>query len=282
MTVFLFTDIESFTLLWENHKDQMPTVLARHNHILEEGISGSGGEIVKNLGDGIFAVFEGGQPIQSAVEIQKRLARENWGNVGRLLVRMALHAGNAQCQNGDYYGPAVNRASRLVHIAWGGQILITPEVIDICDFPEDAYLHDLGVHLLKDLSRPQYVYEILYPDMPVQGFPPLRSLSARPSALPDALRTAHDYQVTSLAMYALVGVARVMEMEGRPEQAVELLALVIAHSPSDMVTERARSLLSELEIQLSPDIYSSAQQRGCAMDFEAVTEKLLSGQVYGC
>jgi len=279
MTVFLFTDIESFTLLWENHRDQMPDVLTRHNSILEERIFSSGGKVVKNLGDGIFAAFEDGQPIHCAVDIQKQLGREDWGDVGQLLVRMALHAGNAQCQNGDYFGPTVNRASRLAQIAWGGQVLITPEVIDVCEFPEDAYFHDLGVHLLKDLSRPQYVYEVLHPDMPIQGFPPLRSLSARPNTLPDALRTAHDYQVTSLAMYALVGVARVMEMEARPEEAAELLALVLTHSPSDMVTERAYSVLLELEVELSPEVFDAALERGRAMNLEEVTEQLLDGQV---
>ncbi|MBN1429879.1 MAG: adenylate/guanylate cyclase domain-containing protein [Anaerolineae bacterium] len=279
MTVFLFTDIESFTLLWETHKDQMPAVLARHNCILDEGITACGGKVVKNLGDGVFAAFENGRPIHCVVEIQRRLARENWGDIGQLLVRMALHAGEAQHNSGDYFGPAVNRAARLVHIAWGGQVLVTPEVLDICEFPDDAHLHDLGVHLLKDLSRPQYVYEIRHPDMYIQEFPPLRSLSARPDTLPGALKTAQDYQVTSLAMYALVGVARMMEMEDRPEQAVELLSLVMTHSPSDMVSERAQTLMAELEAQLSPDNYVAAQRRGRGMDLEEVTGQLLAGRV---
>lgn len=279
MAVFLFTDIEQFTLLWENHKDGMPQVLTRHNTILDTQISACGGKIVKNLGDGIFAVFESGRPLHCAVEAQKQLAKEDWGEVGQLLVRMALHAGEAERNNGDYFGPAVNRASRLTHIAWGGQILVTPEVIDVCDFPEDAHLHDLGVHLLKDLSRPQYVYEILHPDMPIQDFPPLRSLSARPNTLSDALRTAQEYQVTSLAMYALVGVARMQEMEGKSEQAVELLTMVLAHAPPDMVMARALALLAEIEMRMHPDIFAAAQQRGFYMDFEEVTRRLLAAQV---
>jgi class 3 adenylate cyclase len=279
MTVFLFTDIESFTFLWESYKDQMPTVFARHNNILEENIVACGGKLIKNLGDGVFAAFEGGQPLYCALEIQKQLAREDWGDIGQLLVRMALHAGDAERNGDDYFGPVVNRAARLTHIAWGGQILVTPEVIDICEFPEDARLHDLGVHLLKDLSRPQYVYEILHPEMPLQEFPPLRSLSALPNTLPDALKTAYDYQVTSLAMYALVGVARMMEMDGRSEQAVELLALVLTHSSSDMVTERARALMDELSAQLPPEVYAVAQQCGQALNLEEVTQQLLAGQV---
>jgi hypothetical protein len=279
MAIFLFTDIEKFTRMWENHKEQMPAALNRHNRILDDSISACGGQIVKNLGDGVFAVFEGGQPLQSAVKVQRQLAHEDWGDIQQLRVRMALHAGEAEQHNGDYFGPAVNRAARLAHISWGGQILVTPEVLDICDLPEDARLHDLGVHLLKDLSRPQYVYEILYPDMPVGEFPPLRSLSARPNALPDALKTAHENQVTSLAMYALVGVARMLDMEGRSAQAVELLAMVIVHSPSDMVTERAKTLLAELAVQLPIDIYDAAQKRGRALDFEEATERLLAAQV---
>lgn len=279
MAVFLFTDIEKFTLLWEKHKDQMPLVLARHNTILDTQISACGGKIVKNLGDGVFAVFESGQPLCCAVETQKQLAKEDWGEVGQLLVRMALHAGEADQNNGDYFGPAVNRAARLANIAWGGQILVTPEVIDICDLPEDARLHDLGTHLLKDLSRPQYVYQLLHPDMPIQEFPPLRSLSARPNALSDALKTAQEYQVTSLAMYALVGVARMQEMEGKSEQAIELLTMVLAYSPPDMVTARALALLAEIEIQVPSDVFAAAQKRGLDMDFEEVTKRLLAAQV---
>jgi class 3 adenylate cyclase len=279
MAIFLFTDIEKFTRMWENHRDHMPVALDRHNHILDANISACGGKIVKNLGDGVFAVFEGGHPLQSAVESQKQLAREDWGEIGQLRVRMALHAGEAEQQNGDYFGPAVNRAARLAHIAWGGQILVTPEVLDICELPEGAQLHDLGVHLLKDLSRPQYVYQILHPDMPAQEFPPLRSLSARPNALPDALKTARENQVTSLAMYALVGVARMLDMEGRSAQAVELLAMVIVHSPSDMVTGRAKTLLAELAVQLPIDIYDAAQKRGRVMDYEEATERLLAAQL---
>jgi class 3 adenylate cyclase len=279
MAVFLFTDIEKFTLLWENYREQMPQVVARHNTILEAQISACGGKIVKNLGDGVFAVFEGGQPLHCAVDAQRQLAQEDWGRVGQLLVRMALHAGEAERNNGDYFGPAVNRASRLTHIAWGGQILVTPEAIDVCDFPEDARLHDLGVHLLKDLSRPQYVYQILYPDMPIQEFPPLRSLSARPNTLSDTLKTAYDNQLTSLAMYALVGVARMQEMEGKSEEAVELLTMVLAHAPPDMVTARALALLAEIEMRMHPDTFAAAQQRGFYMDFEEVTQRLLSAQV---
>lgn len=279
MAIFMFTDIEKFTRMWENHKAQMPLALDRHNTILDANISACGGKVVKNLGDGVFAVFESGRPLHCAVEVQRQLAREDWGEIGQMRVRMALHAGEAEQHNDDYFGPVVNRAARLAHIAWGGQILVTPDVLDICDLPEDAHLHDLGVHLLKDLSRPQYVYEILHPDMPLQEFPPLRSLSARPNTLPDALKTAHEHQVTSLAMYALVGVARMLDMEGRSAQAVELLAMVIANSPSDMVTERAQTLLGELEAQLPVDIYAAAQQRGRAMDYGEVTQRLLAAQV---
>lgn len=279
MAIFLFTDIEKFTRMWEDHNDQMSIALDRHNAILDASVSARGGKVVKNLGDGIFAVFEGGQPLHCAVEAQRQFAREDWGKIGQLRVRMALHAGEAELHNGDYFGPAVNRAARLAHIAWGGQILVTPEVLDVCDVPEDVHLHDLGVHLLKDLSRPQCVYEIRYPDMPIREFPPLRSLSARANTLPDALKMARDHQVTSLAMYALVGVARMLEMEGRFAQAVELLAMVIAHSPSDMVTGRAQMLLSELEAQLPPDIYAAARQRGHSMNIEEVTERLMAAQM---
>ncbi|MGC9023637.1 MAG: adenylate/guanylate cyclase domain-containing protein, partial [Chloroflexia bacterium] len=112
MYVFLFTDIEDSTRLWEKYPTQMDRILARHDAILEREISHHGGRIIKHTGDGIFAVFERGRPLHCALEIQKALAREDWGEVRELRIRIALHAGEALCRGEDYFGPTVNRTAR--------------------------------------------------------------------------------------------------------------------------------------------------------------------------
>src|SRR5207244_4799164 len=102
-----------------------------------------------------------------------------------LRVRVALHTGEAELREGDYYGPAVNRCARLRSIAHGGQVLLslaTEELVREA-LPEGASLRDLGLCRLQDLAHPEHVFQPAHPDLPGQ-FPPLRSLDALPNNLP--------------------------------------------------------------------------------------------------
>ncbi len=185
MLVFLFTDIEGSTRLWEEHTGAMTPVIARHDEILRELVEGHGGRITKHTGDGITAVFEGGQPVACALEAQKRFAAEPWGEIGELRIRAGLHAGEAEFHasagtpEGDYFGPPVNATARVMSAAWGGQILLTPEVTSISPLPAQASLLDLGEHLLKNVSAPQQLYQLLHPQLPRHEFPPPRTLSGQ-------------------------------------------------------------------------------------------------------
>jgi len=177
MLVFLFTDIEGSTRLWEEHTEEMGEVISRHDDILQQNIGGHGGRIVKHTGDGVFAVFENGQPVTCALETQKQFASETWDAIGELRIRAALHAGPAERRGDDYFGPTVNCTARIMATAWGGQTLLTPQVTERSSIPAQATLQDLGLHLLKDVSEPQHIYELTHPELPWQEFPPLRSLS---------------------------------------------------------------------------------------------------------
>jgi len=184
MAVFLFTDIEASTKKWEKHPDQMKLNINKHDAIIKKSIEKYGGTIIKHTGDGVFAVFENGDPLQASLEIQEGLINENWGEVGELRVRIGLHAGRVDKSGDDYFGPVVNRAARVMGAAWGGQIIITPEVKVCSNLPKDAILKDMGMHLLKDLGEPQQLFQLLHPEMQLKEFPPLHSLSAHPHNLP--------------------------------------------------------------------------------------------------
>ena len=184
MVVFLFTDIEGSSKLWETHTEVMAGVIARHDAILQEQVEGCGGHITKHTGDGITAAFEGGEPVACALQAQTRFSREPWGPIGELRIRVGLHAGEAewlagpQPGSGDYHGPPVNATARVMSAAWGGQILLTPEVTQVSALPGQATLRDLGQHLLKDLSAPQQLYQLVHPALQ-QDFPPPRTLSGQ-------------------------------------------------------------------------------------------------------
>ena len=186
MPVFLYTDIEGSTQLWEHHRDVMGAVLDRHDELLMECVGHFGGRHVKNTGDGMMVVFpEGdGRPLDCAMAMQLKLAAEQWPSITELRVRMALHAGPAEKRAGDYFGPVVNRLARLLSTAWGGQIILTPDVTQTIPLPEGATLTDLGIHVLKDLSDPQQVYGLVHADLPIREFPALRSMSSQPNNLP--------------------------------------------------------------------------------------------------
>jgi predicted ATPase/class 3 adenylate cyclase len=186
MPIFLYTDIEGSTQLWERYGQTMGAVLDRHDQILLNCVEGCGGQHVKNTGDGMMVVFNESDtaPLECALAMQRRLADEKWPDIEELRIRVAIHAGPAEFRADDYYGPTVNRLARLLATAWGGQIILTPEVVSVTPLPEGASLEDLGVHLLKDLTEPQQVYGLVHAALPLQEFPALRSISSHPNNLP--------------------------------------------------------------------------------------------------
>jgi class 3 adenylate cyclase/predicted ATPase len=193
MPVFMFTDIEGSTGLWERHQGAMGPIIARHYDILELVVNSGAGKIIKKTGDGIFALFPDEIParpstaLQCALDLQRAFQGEAWPLIGELRVRIALHSGQAEEMGGDYYGPTANRTARLMSLAWGGQILISEDLYKQATLPLGARAVDLGLHQVKDLPEPQQVYGLLHPDLKLQEFPPLKSLSNRPHNLPEQL-----------------------------------------------------------------------------------------------
>jgi len=189
LATFVMTDIEGSTRLWEEYGDAMGAALATHDQLLRDAVEAVGGRIVKTTGDGILAAFGGPTAaVQAALAGQRALRDAAWGPTGPLRVRMALHAGAAQSRDGDYFGPALNRVARILAIGHGGQVLCSAvaAVLARDELPATVDLVDLGSHRLRDLDRPEQVYQLIADDLP-RTFPPLRSLSTRRSNLPVSL-----------------------------------------------------------------------------------------------
>lgn len=184
MPTFFWTDIESSTRLWQEHGEKMTQVLAQHDAILQATIQELGGKIIKHTGDGFFSIFENRQALACAIQAQSMLMKQDWGEIGEIRVRMALHHGVAEQRGGDYFGPEVNRTARILSAGWGGQILISAQALKSVDMLPETTLEDLGAHMLKDLEQPQHLYAVHHPTLPAMTFPPLRSLSSRPNNLP--------------------------------------------------------------------------------------------------
>lgn len=183
---FFFTDIEGSTKLWETFPEAMKAALARHDGLLRRAIEEADGYVFKTIGDAFCAAFpSAAAALAAALAAQQRLAAEPWGEVGEVRVRMALHTGQADERDADYFGPTVNRVARLLATGHGGQVVLSaaarnglPEPL-----PPGVTLLDLGDHRLKDLQSPEHVFQLVHPDL-VSEFPPLRSLDHRPNNLP--------------------------------------------------------------------------------------------------
>jgi predicted ATPase/class 3 adenylate cyclase len=182
----LFTDIEGSTKLWEHDAQAMQAALARHDEILRDAIEERGGYVFKTIGDAFCAAFPTApEALEAALESQRGLVSSEGEQIGPLRVRMALHTGAAEEREGDYFGPPVNRVARLLSAAHGGQVLLslaTQELVRDAS-PVDARLEDLGERRLKDLFRPERVFQITTPDLPSE-FPPLRTLESLRNNLP--------------------------------------------------------------------------------------------------
>ena len=211
--VFLFTDIEGSTRLWQTHGDRLTAALTQHDAIIREAVTRHGGRVVKHTGDGVLAIFQGGQPLAAALDMQREMAAANWTPLDGLRIRVGLHAGQAQPYEGDYQGLAVNRAARVMDAAWGGQILFTPEVRAADALPDGAAVDDLGVHVLKDLAQPQPILGLTHPDL-IAEFPPLRTVSAQPNNLPEQTTPfiGRDDELTDVA--GLLGECRLVTLVG--------------------------------------------------------------------
>ena len=181
---FLFTDIEGSTERWERAKDAMRAALAAHDELMRAAIAANGGSIFKTVGDEFCAVFATAPAaIAAALDAQRRLQAEDFSAVGGMRVRMALHTGAADERDSDYFGPAVNRAARLLAIGHGGQVLVSRTTADLLDaeMPEATTLRDLGNHQLRGLAGTERVYQLVAPKLP-HSFPALRSLAQHPIA----------------------------------------------------------------------------------------------------
>ena len=206
---FLFTDIEGSTLRWESHPAAMQAAVRRHDEVMRAAVAAHGGHVFKTVGDAFCVAFwRPAEALAAILEAQRALAAEDFSSVDDLRVRAALHTGAADERDGDYFGQTVNRVARLLAIAHGGQVLVSGVTSELMHgaLPASATLRDLGEHRLRDLARPERVYQLLAPDLAAE-FPPLRSLDELPNNLP--------LQFTSLV--------------GREDETAELAALVDRH-----------------------------------------------------
>jgi predicted ATPase/class 3 adenylate cyclase/Tfp pilus assembly protein PilF len=188
---FLFTDVVGSTRLWEQYTNQMRQTMVRHDEIIESLVAYHRGNVVRPRGEGDsrFAVFgRATDAVVAAIQIQRSFSEEPWSIPMPLKVRIALHTGEAELREGDYYGPAVNRCARLRSVAHGGQTLLSQATYNLINdaLPDGITLFDLGEHSLKDLIRTERIYQLNISGLPAE-FPKLQTKNNSYTNLPITL-----------------------------------------------------------------------------------------------
>jgi predicted ATPase len=164
--------------------------LESHHQLLRGVFQARGGQELSVHGDSFFVAFRSAaDAVAAAVEAQRALAAHPWPRGAVVVVRMGLHTGEPTVSAGSYIGLDVHRAARICDAAHGGQVLVSRTTRDLValDLPAGVELEDLGDHRLKDLRRPEQLYQLVIAGLPTD-FPPLRSVNVAQTHLP-ALRT---------------------------------------------------------------------------------------------
>ncbi|MEI5583480.1 MULTISPECIES: adenylate/guanylate cyclase domain-containing protein [unclassified Agromyces] len=183
---FLFTDVEGSTRLVQAAADRWPALLAEHDRIVREAVTGSAGTVVKTEGDGFFAAFGSAvDAVRAVVDAQRAIAAHEWPAGLAVKVRMGLHTGLGMLGGDDYVGIDVHRAARIAAAAHGGQVVLSAATAALVDhgLPDGVAMHDLGRHHLRDLSQAERIFQLDIDGLE-RIFPALRSLGVVPSRLP--------------------------------------------------------------------------------------------------
>jgi predicted ATPase/class 3 adenylate cyclase len=162
---FLLTDIEGSSGLWEADPEAMAAALELHDQLIARAVEAHGGRLLKQKGEGdatLAAFRRASEALACAAPLQGELAGLSWPGGLELRVRIALHTGEAHERQGDYFGPALNRAARLRGLARGGTTVVSQATAEIVRdrLPHGARLVDLGLHELRGLERPERVFEL--------------------------------------------------------------------------------------------------------------------------
>ncbi|HEY6310824.1 MAG TPA: adenylate/guanylate cyclase domain-containing protein [Streptosporangiaceae bacterium] len=230
---FLFTDIEGSTALLGRVGDGVyARVLADHHTLIRSSLAAHDGSEVDTQGDAFFAVFSSPRACVAAVlQMQQAFDAHAWPTGERVQVRMGIHSGEAARTATGLVGLGVHRAARVAAVAWGGQVLVSEAAAVLVrdGLPPGAALADLGVHQLKDLGRPERIFQLYVPALPAE-FPPLRSLGnpALPNNLPAQLSTFIGREREVSEVRALVETCRLVTLTGAGGAGKTRLGLQVA------------------------------------------------------
>ena len=174
VVTLLFTDVEGSTQLLHELGDEYGDALHEHRRRLRSVFAEHGGVEVDTQGDAFFVAFgRASDAVAAAADGQRALVE------GPIRVRMGLNTGEPRLTEEGYVGLDVHKGARIAAVGHGGQVLLSQTTHALVD----ADVRDLGPHRLKDLSAPEYIYQLEIDGLPCD-FPLLKTLEAGMKNLP--------------------------------------------------------------------------------------------------
>jgi predicted ATPase/class 3 adenylate cyclase len=262
---FFFSDIEGSTRLIQQLGERYPDVLLAHHTIQRDALAANGGYELRTEGDSFFIVFKSAlEACAGAAAVQKMLAKHAWPDDGQVRVRIGLHTGEATLVGNEYLGLDVHRAARVASAGHGGQVLVSEATRALVDhaLPPGLTLKDLGMHRLKDLARPERLFQLTVEGLPAD-FPPLKTLEATPNNLPTQLTSfiGRDDQVREARQ--LLERSRLLTLTGPGGTGKTRLSLQIAAGVLDQFPDGVYFV--PLSAVHDPELVASAIARALAI-----------------
>jgi predicted ATPase/class 3 adenylate cyclase/DNA-binding CsgD family transcriptional regulator len=232
---FLVIDIEGSTRLLHALGDAYGPTLEEYRRLVRSTTETWHGHELSAEGDGFFLVF-GRAPdaVQAAVAIQRQLAQMTPTRGGPVRARMGIHTGQPELKDNNYLGIDVHRAARIGHAGHGGQILLSPATRDLveAELADDLVLRSLGEHWLKDISRPEHLWQLTIRGL-AETFPSLRTVGRRISTVPGTLTTFIGREEIIAEASALMSRTRLLTLTGPGGTGKTRLAIQLAEMLRD-------------------------------------------------
>jgi len=238
---FVLSDVVGSTAMWEARPEAAAETIAALDGLVDKLVDAHSGAkpVEQGEGDSFVAAFaHAGDAARFAVSLQRSLATVAWPDDIRPGLRLALHTGDARLQDGLYRGESLNRCARIRALAHGGQTLLSGTTAELVvdGLSDGVFLKDIGVHRLRDLSRPEHLRQLCDPELPME-FPPLLSLDHLPNNLPLQLTSfiGRDNEMAEVA--ELLATQRLITLTGAGGSGKTRLALQVAANLLDCGTE---------------------------------------------
>lgn len=155
LAAIVFTDIVGYTKRMEADEDSTMTLLARQREIIFPLVKEFGGEVIKEIGDGLLMMFNSaGKAVRFAMAVQEKLREDE------LTIRAGIHIGDVIFEEGDVFGSAVNIAARIEPLALAGGICISEDVRSQIRNQKDIITVSIGKKELKGVNEPIEIYRI--------------------------------------------------------------------------------------------------------------------------